>query len=162
MTPLVVGLGNPDRGDDAVGPRIARAVATAAVPGVDVVEREEPLDHLRNGGAPTWGGVADAVVSGARPRPIGVAEIARADPDAHGWTRVGLGGTHAFGLAEAVELSRALGRLPARVTLVGVEAADVTAGADLSADVKCALPLAVERVWHLLRDETAGGPHVPR
>ena len=161
MTPLVVGLGHPDRGDDAVGTLIARAVATA-VPGLDVVEREEPLDLVLTWGAHSWAVVADAVVSGAHPGTIVVAEIADPDLEAQRWTRVGLGGTHAFGLGEAVALSRALGRLPARVTLVGVEAADVTTGADLSTDVRRALPEAVDRVRDLLRDAVGGGPHVPR
>ncbi|MGA8248276.1 MAG: hypothetical protein WB797_15335, partial [Nocardioides sp.] len=51
VTGLVVGLGQPDRGDDAVGPEVARAVATRGLPGVRVLEREDPADLLD-----TWRG----------------------------------------------------------------------------------------------------------
>ena len=54
--------------------------------------------------------------------------------------------THAFGLAEAVELSRALGTLPARVLVFGVEVKDLTTGIGLSPEVKKALPVLVEQV----------------
>ena len=43
---LVIGLGSPDRGDDAIGPTVAAAVAGVVaerqMPGVHVVEQEDP------------------------------------------------------------------------------------------------------------------------
>lgn len=162
MTPLVIGLGNEDRGDDAVGPRIARAVADAALPGVEVIEHEDPMDLVLGWGGHAWAVVSDAVVSGAPAGTVVVAEVADSGPGSQSWTRLGLGGTHAFGLAEAVELSRTLGRLPARVTLVGVEAADVTPGAGLTPEVARALPKAIERLRELLAAAAVGGTDVPR
>ena len=36
---LVIGVGNPDRGDDGVGPAVASRVAALGLPGVRVVRR---------------------------------------------------------------------------------------------------------------------------
>lgn len=162
VTPLVIGLGNRDRGDDAVGVLVGRGVADAALPGVEVVEQVDPIDLVLSWGDHDWAIVSDAVVSGAPTGTVIVAEIGDAGPGSRTWARLGLGGTHAFGLDEAVELSRSLGRLPARVTLVGVEAADVTPGATLSPEVARAVPEAIERVRELLTTAPLGALHVSR
>jgi hydrogenase maturation protease len=47
--------------------------------------------------------------------------------------------THAFGVGEAIELARALGRLPACVVVYGVEGIEFAAGASLSAPVEAAV-----------------------
>ena len=62
------------------------------------------------------------------------------------WAGTGRGGTHAFGVAAAVELARALRRLPPRVVLVGVEAAAFDHGAPLTPEVAAAMPDAVDAV----------------
>jgi hypothetical protein len=51
-----------------------------------------------------------------------------------------------LGLADAVELSRTLGTLPAQVYVFGVEVRDLSAGVGLSPDVQRALPSLVEEV----------------
>jgi len=146
--PLVIGLGSPDRGDDAVGPVVARAVEALHLPGVDVSVHEDPtaLFHL-------WAGakcvvVVDAIMSGVAPGTVVVRE-AGASSDAlpeSAWTQTGRGGTHAFGLATAVELARTLGRLPERVILVGVEAESFEHGEGLTAGVAGAIEEAVAAV----------------
>jgi hydrogenase maturation protease len=47
--------------------------------------------------------------------------------------------THALGVAEAIELARALGRLPARLEVYAIEGARFTAGAGLSPAVEQAV-----------------------
>lgn len=145
---LVVGLGSPDRGDDAVGGHVARAVAALADPRLVVLQHEDPTDLVE-----LWTGrdavvVVDATRSGAAPGTLRVlatgAELPPLPEDA--WARTGRGGTHAFGLASAVELARALRRLPDRVTVVGVEAAAFEPGAPLSPAVAAAVPAAVAAV----------------
>jgi hydrogenase maturation protease len=145
--PLVIGLGCPDRGDDAVGSAVARAVA-ARHAGVAVVEHGDPtaLLDLWAGHSPVV--VVDAVRSGAPP---GTVHWLETGPDAppvstRAWTHSGHGGTHAVGLAEMVELGRALGRLPARLVVVGVEAERFDHGAPLTARVAAAVPVAAARV----------------
>lgn len=156
---LVVGLGSPDRGDDAIGPIVAGAVARTVAARqrreVVVVEREDPtsLVELMDPRGPDGGWdtvvVVDAVRSGAAPGTITVIEAgsdapglgmsgARIDP--------GPAGTHGFGLAGALELARALDRLPPRVAVVGVEAADFAYGAPLSDAVTTVVGAAVDAV----------------
>ncbi len=124
MTTLVIGLGSPDRGDDAVGAAVAARIEALALPGVRVVPLEDPMSLTV-----LWGGadavvVIDAVASGGPPGTVHVREagVGALPLPTHAFTAAGRGGSHAFGLAGAVELSRTLGTLPRRVTLVGVEA----------------------------------------
>ena len=51
----------------------------------------------------------------------------------------GVASTHHVGLAEALELARALGRLPARTTVYGIEGISFDAGAPVSAPVVAAI-----------------------
>ena len=156
---LVVGLGSPDRGDDAVGPLVAAAVARATsqrgLVGVHVVEHEDPtalidlLDPASPAGAWSAAVIIDAVRSGATPGTVSVLEVgpdgqdlaclgARLDP--------GPAGTHGFGLAGAIELARALDRLPPRVVIVGIEAHDFGYGAPLAVAVRASVPTATDAV----------------
>ena len=145
--PLVIGLGSPDRGDDAVGPAVARAVA-ARMPAVAVVDHEDPtaLLDLWTGHGPVV--VVDAVRSGAQAGTVHWLETGRSGPpvSTRAWTHTGRGGTHAVGLAEMVELGRALGRLPAHLVIVGVEAESFDHGAPLTPRVATAVPVAAARV----------------
>ena len=145
--PLVIGLGSPDRGDDAVGPAVARVVA-ARMPAVTVVDHEDPtalLDLWTNHGPVV---VVDAVRSGAQAGTVHWLETGQSGPPVStwAWTHSGHGGTHAVGLAEMVELGRALGRLPARLVVVGVEAESFDHGAPLTPRVATAVPVAAARV----------------
>ena len=54
--------------------------------------------------------------------------------------------THHLGLAEAVELARALGRLPARTVFYGIEGASFDAGEGLSAEVAAAAARVAEEI----------------
>jgi hydrogenase maturation protease len=166
---LVVGLGRPDRGDDAVGLAVAQAVAAVAPPHVVVLAYEDPTDLLE-----LWAGfevvvLVDAVRSGAPRGSIRMLETGTggdALPDS-AWSGTGRAGTHAFGVAAAVELGRALHRLPPQVLLVGVEAGEFALGAPLSPPVADAVPAAVRTVLDLVgQGEVYAGPaarsgHVP-
>jgi hydrogenase maturation protease len=158
---LVIGLGHPDRGDDAVGLIVARRLAAQPPAGVTVVAHEDPMELVLAWADRRWALVVDAVVSGAAPGTVTVREIADG-PAGASWSRVALGGTHGLGLGEAVELSRTLDRLPGRVTLVGIEAADVTAGAGLTRAVAAAVPEALELVGRILDPSRMGAAHVSR
>ena len=89
----------------------------------------------------------DAVHSGAEPGTIHRVD-AHAQPIAKKFFRFS---THAFGLAEAVELARALGRLPPRLIVYGVEGTTFEAGIGLSPEVAAAVQEVVERVLGELR-----------
>ena len=123
---LFVGIGNPMRGDDAAGLLVATRLRELSPPGLRVIELEgEPIDLIEAfGGAPAVI-VADAVSSGAEPGTVHRFDAAAAPLPA----ALAAHSTHALGLAEAVELARALGRLPERLTVLGIEGARFEAGA---------------------------------
>lgn len=157
MTALLVGMGNPDRGDDGVGIEVARRVAATGRPGIEVLEVVDPSTLLD-----TWAGadrvvVVDAVTSGRAPGAVFTLDAVEGGLPTGGWAA---GGTHALGLAAAVELSRVLGRLPGSLAVVGVEvdAARATAaqGEGLSPAVAAAVEPAVAAVlWALAPPRSA-------
>ena len=153
--PLVIGLGSPDRGDDAVGPLVARAISAAALPGVEVLEQEDPTALVELCSGRDLVVVVDAVRSGAEPGSVVVLEVgAGAEPMSESsWRDTGRGGTHAFGLGAAVELARALGRLPDRMVVVGVAAESFEHGDPLSPAVADAVETATEAVLRALDSE---------
>ena len=141
---VVIGMGNPLGRDDGVGLSVARQLKALVQPGVEVrIHRGSGLGLMD-----TWKGAAavvvvDAVSSGA---PAGT--VSRFDastrplPQQLGTTC----STHDFGLNEAVELARAVDRLPGRFIVIGVEGADFTPGSGLSPAVDGAVEKAVEAV----------------
>ncbi|HKZ75062.1 MAG TPA: hydrogenase maturation protease [Actinomycetota bacterium] len=151
----VIGFGNPDAGDDSVG-LLAVREARPMLEGPDGVEIVEAgaglhiLDLLHDVDAVV---VVDAVRAPHGARPPGT--IVRVEAGRDGLpAEVGSSlSSHGFGVGEAVGLAAALEGAP-RVTLLGVEVADLTAGNPLSAAVAAALPelvaLVVEEVGNLV------------
>lgn len=148
MSALVIGLGNPDRGDDAVGVQVARRVALDR-PDVRVLELDDPSEALDAWAAADTVVVADAVSSGGDPGCIHVVDAVARTLPAGSWAA---GGTHALGLAAVVELGRALGRLPRRLVLVGVEAGRFDHGTPMSDAVAAAVPGAALAVLAAIDD----------
>ncbi|HOU91110.1 MAG TPA: hydrogenase maturation protease [Polyangiaceae bacterium] len=120
MTALVVGLGDPMAGDDAVGPVIATGIGSLALDGVDVLVRADPAGLLD-----VWLGyrrvvVVHAVPTGTVPGVVSTAELGAGAAGRCDGAWAGRGGAASFGISAAVELSRAMGRLPEQLLLVGV------------------------------------------
>jgi len=139
---VLVGIGRTDRGDDAVGPAVVHAVHAGA-PGVCVHALEgDPTELWSIWSGATRAFVCDAVVSGAAPGSLHVFD-ARAAP-----LPVGLrcSSSHALGLAQAIELARALDRLPAELWVYGVEGADFEPGHGLSPAVAACVPEVAARI----------------
>lgn len=142
VSALVVGIGNPSRGDDAVGPEVASRVARLDLAGVEVVVYSEPLALVEHLASREDVVVVDATSPRGAAGCVHVVRVGSA-PLRHDSSRFG---SHGLGVAEAVELARALGRLPRRLTLVGVEAGSFEMGAPLSAQVRGRLDDAVQAV----------------
>ena len=150
---LVIGVGNADRGDDAVGLLVARAVAGRRLPGVVVVEAGGDALGLLD----IWHGAAGVVLIDAAAPAGRPGRIHRLDATSQALPRaVRLGSSHAFGLAEAVELARGLARLPPRLVVYAIEAEDCGIGAPLSAAVSAAATRVVARVVSELIGQGAG------
>lgn len=129
---LVVGIGNEQRCDDAVGLVVARSLAAKNLPDVSIVEGRGDGTSLEE----VWKGqdnviVVDAICSGAPPGTIHRIE-AHVQEIPIGVLRCS---SHSFGVGEAIELARSLNRLPARITLLGIEGKSFDAGIGVSREV---------------------------
>ncbi len=143
---LVLGIGNPDRGDDGAGRAVARRLDGRLPADVELVahggDAAGLLDVLGRAAAAF---VADACITGAQ-----VGTVSRFDvsvtplPSARFTTS-----THGLGLAEALELARTLRRLPPRCVVFAIEGRCFDPGAGLSP----AVAGAVEAVARRIRDE---------
>ena len=139
---LVIGIGNRLRGDDSASGEVVRRLRErAAQTGIEVSEQlYEPNDLLE-----AWQGrdavvLVDAMRSGEAPGTIRRFDVSREPLPAR--LRVSMS-THAFGLHDAIELGRALHRLPRRVIVFAVEGLHFEAGATPSGEVEAAIaPLA--------------------
>ena len=153
---VVIGVGNALRGDDGVGLAVAESLRPHVPPGVAVVcceqEPSRLLDAWENAHTAI---VVDAAASGSAPggvRRFDASETALA-------AGVFRSSTHAFGVGDAIELARALGRLPARVLVYGIEGGTFAAGEGLTAPVRTAVEQVarsvLEDLERLTREEHA-------
>jgi hydrogenase maturation protease len=146
---IVLGIGNRDRGDDAAGPAVARLLQGALPADIDVTEHSgEAAALLGRLDGVTEAFLVDACASGAA-----AGTVQRFDAGTAPLPQ-GLFGlsTHAFGLAEAIELGRALGQLPCRCVVYAIEAGSFETGAPLSPPVE----IAVADVARRLKAELLG------
>lgn len=122
-------MGNPWRGDDAAGVDVAARVGGRVHSG-DCVRLVDD-----------WTGLDDVVVVDAGAPAGSPGRVSRFDAVAAPLpaARSRSSSTHAFGVAEAVELGRALDRLPARLEIVVIEGADFSHDAPLSPAVGAAV-----------------------
>jgi len=140
---VVIGIGNPDRGDDAVGRLVAQSLKDQLLPEVAIREHDGEATGLlvcMEGAAVVY--LIDACVSG---KPVGTVQRfdVKARPLPQGTFNLS---THGFGLAEAIELARALNQLPVRCVVYAVEAGSVVAGEPLSPKVAAAVHEVAERI----------------
>ena len=99
-----------------------------------------------------WSGSAGAILVDATVSGVAPGTITRFDAVAGPLPAgVRLASTHVLGAETAVEMARALGRLPGRLVVYGVEGESFTAGSGLSPVVAAALPAAAERILEEVR-----------
>jgi len=135
----VIGVGNEYRSDDAAGLIVARRLRAR---GVNAVEQEgEPVALLEAFADREAAIVVDAVRSGAAPGTVHRVDVSKRPLPAE---LCGASSTHAVGVGEAIELARALDRLPRRAIVFGVEGERFEAGTGLSAAVTAAVEPLVE------------------
>jgi hydrogenase maturation protease len=148
---VVVATGNPFRRDDGVGVAVLDHLRAAAPDGVRLTERDgEPTGLLSAWEGARLAVVVDAVVPAGAPGTLHRFEVR--DGEGEVPDRASRASSHALGVGDAVRLARALGCLPARLVVLGVEAADLGDGPGLSAPVAAA----VEPTADLVLAEIAG------
>ncbi|WP_163648790.1 hydrogenase maturation protease [Modicisalibacter sp. 'Wilcox'] len=146
---LVIGIGNPERGDDAAGLAVAAWLAGRLPESVAILTHDgEATSLLTLLGQASAVYLVDACVSGV---PAGT--IRRFDVTAAPLPRESFAvSTHGLGLADAIELARALDQLPAPSVVYAIEGRTFEPGASLSP----AVGEAIARVGDRLRAELDG------
>ena len=145
---VIIGVGNGYRSDDGAGIAVARRLRKLFPTGVRILEESgEGAALMQAWQGVTWVWIVDAVRSGAPPGTIHRLD-ARAAPLPTGFFHYS---THAFSVAEAVELARSLNQLPAHMVVYGIEGSNFAAGLELSPAVGQAVEAAVEQLAQEIR-----------
>jgi hydrogenase maturation protease len=128
-TVLIAAIGNPDRGDDGVGQAVTRRLRESACVGVRVLECSGDVLELVD----EWAGCAMAILIDASDPAGDPGRIRRLDLISSRLPAdFAQNSTHAFGLAETVELARALSQLPQQFVIYLIEGERFDIGAPLS------------------------------
>lgn len=140
---IVIGIGNPDRCDDGAGRSVAQSLRGRMPAHVEIAELDGEatslLALLEGADAAV---LIDACLSDSAPGTVQRFDVRHAPlPNA----RFNLS-THGLGLADAVELARSLGQLPASCVVYAIEAGSVGQGRTLSAPVAAAVDIVSARV----------------
>ncbi len=126
---LVACLGNPDRGDDGIGPLVAQKLegqlpAHAAL----IVRRGDMLSLIED-----FAGCGALICVDAAAPMGSPGRVHRIDLTTGELPRELLSAsTHGFGLADAIELARALNRAPQNIAIYAVEGSCFDAGAGMT------------------------------
>ncbi len=137
---VLIGVGNTYRRDDGIGPAIAAAISKHDLPGVTVLTSDGEPSRLLD----AWSGARLAVVvdavRGGSGVPGTIHRHCLPGGQGHGWTSGGAASTHGLGVEEAILLGQAMDRLPERLVVFAVEAADTAYGPGLSEAVAACPP----------------------
>ncbi len=149
----LVGVGNPDRGDDAFGPRLAEALQAAGVPDVVVAGTtpEHWIGRLGDGRFETII-FLDAVEVGAEP---GAAVLLDAGALAARFPQIS---THKISLGALARVLESTGRI--RVWLLGVQPKSLAMGPDLSPPLRATLDILRDLLYDALSARMAGANSV--
>lgn len=156
--PLVVGVGNERRGDDRAGLLVVRRLRRLGVAAL-----AELIEHPGDGAGliELWQGrerviVVDAVDAALQ------SEVAWFDVSAsRGGFETTATSTHAIGLAQAVELARALGTLPPKIEICAIAAARFDPFSSASTAVERACAAAAAAIADkLAREHRAAHPEI--
>lgn len=138
---LVIGVGNTERRDDAVGILIARELHSHTSNALEVCESPGDMMALLD----CWRGfneviIVDAMCGDAEPGQVSWFDLRC---DALPEEAFSPHSTHAFSLAQTLSMARSIGELPRSIYVLGVQGMDFGAGRGLSRPVEEAMVRAV-------------------
>jgi len=143
---LVLGIGNAQFGDDGAGIRLAEMLAQRELP---------PEVKVAEAGLPGWGlpiwleGKANVILVDAVKMGQTPGSWRRFYPkDLHILMETDSLSLHQPDLASGLALSQALDLIPENLLLYGIEPANTSPGASLSAEVNASLPEVVESIMN--------------
>jgi hydrogenase maturation protease len=133
--PVVVGVGNPFRGDDAIGLIIVRQLKLLLPDKARIEECEGEGTYLLElwKDKPKLAIVVDAVCSGGVPGTFYRFDATHRSLPASLFKATS---SHSIGVAEAIEMARVLDYMPSRLIVYGVEARQFELGSDPSPEVE--------------------------
>lgn len=140
----MIGVGNADRGDDGAGVEVARALAAAGVP--CILHEGDGLGLID-----AWTGFEFVVVVDAVRGSAAAEGYRRFDAVAESLPREVRGSLHGVGLAQTIEIARALGRLPEALNVYAVAASSFVLGEGVSALVARACTEVTRRIGEEIR-----------
>ncbi len=148
---LLIGVGNAFRGDDAVGIYVAQQLASRDLSDIVVeTQRGEGATLIERWRAHRRVFLVDAVAPAGSPGRILRIEAHKSPISIELFHT----SSHAFGVLEAIELSRALDTLPKELIVYGVEGGCFEEGAELSEKIETAANLVVEQILDEIWDFT--------
>ena len=140
---LVVGLGNPDRGDDGIGTIVVQQLAGRLPADVALLARSGDMLAL----IADWAGFDALVCVDAAGPMMGPGRIHRIDLAIDALPpNISITSSHAFSLAEAVSLARTLQLAPQDIVVYAVEGCCFDSGAPLTAAVMMAAGEVARRI----------------
>ena len=133
---LVIGIGNAFRSDDAVGLKVAQRLQLHSGHHLKVIEfTSDPLNLWDQ-----WQQYDDVRLIDAIPLKEQAGRVHQFDASRKSLpTGLFQGSTHNLGVAEAIELARALGKLPRKFMVYGIEGKNFGFGQTLSPEMETAI-----------------------
>ena len=134
---LMIGVGSVDRGDDAAG-RLAAQQIMANHPNARFRTKELRGEAMELMDA--WAGADTVILIDAMAMGLTPGSVRRFDASTQALpAEMARASTHDIGVCEAIELARAMGILPRRVILYGIEIARLTHGGEPCDQVKAGI-----------------------
>ena len=147
---LIIGIGNAFRQDDAAGLLVVRRLGQIGCPGATVIEHDGDgsslMAHFESGSTII---LVDAAQSGAAPGTIHEPNIRRTPLPAF----LSRASSHQFGVAEAIEMARALNTLPEQMHVFAIEGKHFGYGSAVSPEVQRAVERVCEHIFRLARSQ---------
>jgi hydrogenase maturation protease len=135
-TVLVACLGNPDCGDDGIGPAVGERLRPVLPAGAAlVIRRGDMLSLIEDFAGYDAAVCVDAAAPMGAPGRVHRIDLASGELPQELLST----STHGFGLAEAIEMARALGRVPQDIIIFAIEGACFDTGAAMTPQVLAAV-----------------------
>jgi hydrogenase maturation protease len=160
---LVLGLGNPLRGDDGIGPRVVEQLKQHGLPvAVEALDAGaaglDLLYLLTEPGAGGGHGPRRVIIVDAADAGLEAGHFARFTPEQAELMGAAEGaGSHEAGLAEVLALARVLERPLPEIVIFGVQPGSLEWGTGLTSKVEAAIPLLVGAVLREVHDQPGQG-----
>ena len=140
---IVIGIGNEFRGDDAAGLLVVRRLKKKQPAGVELQEQSgEAIALMEAMDGADAVILVDAVQSGAE-----AGQIHRYDASEQAMPAQFMRcSTHNFSVHDAIEMARALEKLPSRLMVYGIEGLHFEHGSELTSAVQTAVVVAAQRI----------------